>query len=101
MIKYLEKEEDFKAIIKDGKWIVDFYAEWCGPCKVIEPIIDELESQVEGLEVVKIDTDRFLSIAREQHVITVPNLKIFSNGKLVKETTGIKTKEELINFVSE
>ncbi len=97
----LKNKFDFEELIKGEKVLVDFYAEWCGPCKAIEPIIDELESQVEGLEVVKIDTDRFLSIAREQHVITVPNLKIFSNGKLVKETTGIKTKEELINFVSE
>lgn len=97
----LKNKFDFEELIKGDKVLVDFYAEWCGPCKAIEPIIDELESQVEGLEVVKIDTDRFLSIAREQHVITVPNLKIFSNGKLVKETTGIKTKEELINFVSE
>lgn len=97
----LKNKFDFEELIKGDKVLVDFYADWCGPCKAIEPIIDELESQVEGLEVVKIDTDRFLSIAREQHVITVPNLKIFSNGKLVKETTGIKTKEELINFVSE
>lgn len=97
----LKNKFDFEELIKGEKVLVDFYADWCGPCKAIEPIIDELESQVEGLEVVKIDTDRFLSIAREQHVITVPNLKIFSNGKLVKETTGIKTKEELINFVSE
>lgn len=97
----LKNKFDFEELIKGDKVLVDFYAEWCGPCKAIEPIIDELESQVEGLEVVKIDTDRFLSIAREQHVITVPNLKIFSNGKLVKETTGIKTKEELIKFVSE
>ena len=97
----LKNKFDFEELIKGDKVLVDFYAEWCGPCKAIEPIIDELESQVEGLEVVKIDTDRFLSIAREQHVITVPDLKLFSNGKLVKETTGIKTKEELINFVSE
>ena len=97
----LKNKFDFEELIKGDKVLVDFYAEWCGPCKAIEPIIDELESQVEGLEVVKIDTDRFLSIAREQNVMTVPNLKIFSNGKLVKETTGIKTKEELINFVSE
>ena len=97
----LKNKFDFEELIKGDKVLVDFYAEWCGSCKAFEPIIDELESQVEGLEVVKIDTDRFLSIAREQHVITVPNLKIFSNGKLVKETTGIKTKEELINFVSE
>ena len=97
----LKNKFDFEELIKGDKVLVDFFAEWFGPCKAIEPIIEELESQVEGLEVVKIDTDRFLSIAREQHVITVPNLKIFSNGKLVKETTGIKTKEELINFVSE
>lgn len=97
----LKNKFDFEKLINGEKVLVDFHAEWCGPCKAIDPIIDSLENEVEGLEVVKVDTDRFMSIARDQHIITIPNLKIFSRGKLIKEKTGIMTKDELIKFVSE
>ena len=91
----LKNKFDFEKLINGEKVLVDFHADWCGPCKAIDPIIDS------GLEVVKVDTDRFMSIARDQHIITIPNLKIFSRGKLIKEKTGIMTKDELIKFVTE
>ncbi len=93
--------EEFKKEVIDSKAevLVDFYADWCGPCKAIEPIIDNLENEVEGIQVVKVDTDRFMSLTRDYHIVTVPNLKIFSRGKIVKEKTGIMTKDEIMNFV--
>ena len=97
----LKNKFELDELIKDEKVLVDFHADWCGPCKAIDPIIDTLENEVEGLKVVKVDTDRFMSVARDYHIITVPNLKIFSRGKLVKEKTGVMTKDELIKFVSE
>ncbi len=95
----LKNKFDLDELIKGDNVLVDFYADWCGPCKAIEPIIDTLESEVEGLQVVKVDTDRFMSLARDYHIITVPNLKLFSRGKIKKEKTGIMTKDEIMNFV--
>ena len=86
--------------IKGEKVLVDFYADWCGPCQAIAPVLDELDGTIEGLEIVKVDTDRFMSLARDYHIITVPNIKIFSNGKVVKEKEGIMTKDELISFIN-
>ena len=95
----LKNKFDLDELIKGDNVLVDFYADWCGPCKAIEPIIDTLESEVEGLQVVKVDTDRFMSLARDYHIITVLNLKLFSRGKIKKEKTGIMTKDEIMNFV--
>lgn len=96
----LKNKFDFEELIKGENVLVDFYADWCGPCKAIAPLLEELEKEVEGLEIVKVDTDRFMSLAREYHIITIPNLKLFSRGKLVKEKTGIMTKDELLNFIN-
>ena len=95
----LKNKFELDELIKGDNVLVDFYADWCGPCKAIEPIIDTLENEVDGLQVVKVDTDRFMSLAREYHIITVPNLKLFSRGKIVREKTGIMTKDEILNFV--
>ena len=96
----LKNKFDFEELIKGENVLVDFYADWCSPCKAIAPLLEELEKEVEGLEIVKVDTDRFMSLAREYHIITIPNLKLFSRGKLVKEKTGIMTKDELLNFIN-
>ena len=94
----LKDKFEFKERIKKDRVLVDFYADWCGPCKAIEPLLEEVDR--EGLiEVVKVDTDRFMSIARDNRIITIPNLKIFERGKVVKEKTGIMTKEELEKFI--
>ena len=95
----LKNKLDLEELIKGEYVLVDFYADWCGPCKAIEPIIDNLENEVEGLQVVKVDTDRFMGLARDYHITTVPNIKIFSNGKIVKEKTGIMTKDEIMEFI--
>ncbi len=96
----LKTKNEFDDLIKGEKVLVDFYADWCGPCQAIAPVLDELDGTIEGLEIVKVDTDRFMSLARDYHIITVPNIKIFSNGKVVKEKEGIMTKDELISFIN-
>lgn len=96
----IKNKNELDELIKGENVLVDFYADWCGPCKAIAPLLEELEKEIEGLEIVKVDTDRFMSLAREYHIVTIPNLKLFSRGKIVKEKTGIMTKDELINFIS-
>ena len=91
MIKYLEKEEDFEVITKE-EVIVDFYADWCGPCKMIGTILEELDE----LNILKLNVDDFPDIARKFGVMSIPTLIKFKNGEEVKRVVGYKTKDELL-----
>lgn len=91
MIKYLEKEEDFETITKE-EVIVDFYADWCGPCKMIGTILEELDE----LNILKLNVDDFPDIARKFGVMSIPTLIKFKNGEEVKRVVGYKTKDELL-----
>lgn len=91
MIKYLEKEEYFNEIIR-GDVIVDFYADWCGPCKMMGNILEEAKD----LNVLKVNVDDYPSIATKYGVMSIPTLIKFSNGKEVKKVIGLRTLDEII-----
>ena len=91
MIKHLEKEEDFDNLIKE-EIIVDFYADWCGPCKMIGSILEEIEE----FNVLKVNVDDFRDIAIKYGIMSIPTLIKFKNGEEVKKVIGYRTKEELI-----
>ena len=91
MIKYLEKEEDFENLIKE-EVIVDFYADWCGPCKMIGSILEEIEE----FNILKINVDDFPDIARKFGIMSIPTLIKFNGGEEVKKVIGYRTKEELL-----
>ena len=95
---YLKNKDELKELLKKDKVLVDFYADWCGPCNVLGTILDEIEKDID-VEIVKVNTDNFLSLAREYSILSIPNLKLFENGKLVKEQTGILSKDELIRWI--
>lgn len=89
MIKHLEKIEDFdKEISKDV--IVDFYADWCGPCKMLGPVLEET-----NFNVLKVNVDDFQELAIKYGVMSIPTLIRFKNGEEVKKVIGFRTKEEL------
>ena len=91
MVKHLEEKEDLKNIISKGKYIVDFYAEWCGPCKMLAPVLEELEN----IEVIKVDTDLHSELAREYGIMSVPTLLFVVDGEMKRKEIGFKTKAEL------
>ena len=90
-MKHLEENENLYDIIKEGKWIVDFYATWCGPCKMLSPILEELE----GINVVKVDVDLHPNLAKENGIMSVPTLLFTLDGEIKVKEIGFKDKEEI------
>ena len=93
MNKY--KGENFNEIIKE-KVLVDFYADWCGPCKMLAPV---LESVTNDIKVVKVNVDKYNDLAREYGVMSIPCLILFSEGKEVKRNVGFLPEPKLKEFI--
>ena len=89
------KEEEFKDKVSTGKVLVDCYAEWCGPCKMLSPIIDEIANEKEDYSFYKLNVDDCDTVTREYGVMSIPTLLIFENGELKEKLVGFKSKEEL------
>ena len=87
--------EKFKELIKE-KTLVDFYANWCGPCKMLAPELEKVESSV---KVVKVDVDEFEDLAKEYGVMSIPTLILFENGKEIKRNIGFIDRDRIQKFV--
>lgn len=96
MIKYLEKN-NFKELVKEGYHLVDFYAEWCGPCKMMGPVLESIE---EKIDIIKIDVDKFPDLASEYRVMSIPDLMIFKDGEKILESVGFQSKEDLEEVIN-
>ncbi len=83
---------DFDDIIKNVRpTLIDFFATWCGPCKVQSPILDELEEKVgDKIKILKVDIDKYDDIASEYHIQSVPTLILFREGKILWRSSGVK-----------
>ena len=89
-------KEDFDKMIKESLVLVDFYASWCGPCKMLGPILETLD-----IDVLKIDVDECPELAREYGIMSVPTLMLFNEGQLKSTNTGFMPKEALENWIEE
>ena len=96
----LSSENFEKEVLKSEKPVlVDFYADWCGPCNAMAPVIEELATELDGkAKVGKINVDENSEIAVEYNVMSIPTLIIFKNGKEEKRLVGLRDKEELLNL---
>lgn len=79
--------------------LIDFYATWCGPCKMMSPIVEEIAKELEGkIKVFKVDTDEEKDLAIKYGIMSIPTFMVFKNGKVEKTAVGMRDKEELINM---
>ena len=91
-----EKDFDAQVIASDVPVLVDFWAEWCGPCRMIAPIVEDLAGEFEGrLKVVKVDVDENNNLAYRYGVMSIPTLGLFKGGQLVERLVGYMPKPEL------
>ena len=94
MVKHLNNKEDFQAAIKSTKLVVvDFFAEWCGPCKYLAPQIEELQKANPTVEFYKVDVDENGEVAEEQGISAMPTIKFFKNGVVLDEVVGADIKK--------
>lgn len=88
-VVHFSKEGFEKARAQGGVMLVDFWATWCGPCKMIAPVIEDLAREYEGRVIVgKVDVDQQPELAREYDVMSIPNVVIFKNGEIIDRKVG-------------
>ena len=99
-IIHLEDESKFKELIKEDKILVDFFATWCGPCKMLGPVLEELSSSRSEVKVVKIDVDEEEDLARRFGVMSIPALYLFKDGKQVDNKVGFMPLSDLEEWIN-
>lgn len=92
---YLKEEKEFDELTKEGLVLVDFYADWCGPCQMLSPILEELSKKNENIKIVKINVDEHQQLAVQNKVLSIPAIKIYKDGKLVNQAVGYQELEDL------
>ena len=76
--------------------LVDFWAEWCGPCQMVLPIVEELGEEITDVKICKVNVDEQMELAKQYRVMSIPTLMVFKDGEMVKREMGAKSKAELL-----
>tara|TARA_R110002012_G_scaffold219156_1_gene390426 strand:+ start:414 stop:731 length:318 start_codon:yes stop_codon:yes gene_type:complete len=97
MLKVLN-EDNFKSTVSEGITLVDFYADWCGPCKVLSPILEKVSEQVDA-EICKVNVDESRELAKEFGVRGIPFIVVMKNGKMVEQSVGLKDEAAILEMI--
>lgn len=96
------KSENFDTVVASGVVLVDFHADWCGPCKMITPILQELAEEYDGkVDIVKVNVDEESDLAQRFSVMSIPTLILFKDGQILGRKTGFVPKPKLEKFIEE
>ena len=93
--------KSFEAQTSNGLVLVDFFANWCGPCKMIAPVLEEMAKEDDSFNIVKVDVDVEQELAMKFGVMSIPTLVLFKDGKPVSQKLGFMPKELLLKWINE
>ena len=94
-------EQNFQAEVLESAEtvLVDFYADWCGPCKMLSPVVDEIAGEVSSCKVVKLNVDEAPNVAARYNVMSIPTLMVFRQGEAVDRSVGVQSKQHILNML--
>ena len=93
-------DEEFASKTKTGLWLADFYADWCGPCRMLAPVIDEVAGELQGkVGFIKVDVDASQKTASQFEVTSVPTIVLIKDGKEVGRLVGLRDAEKIKEFI--
>lgn len=96
MVKDIKTNEFREKVIDSGKTVlVDFWASWCGPCRMLSPAVDSVSEQVSGVEFYKVNVDEEPELARQFEIMSIPTLIVFKNGTVVNQSVGVIPESDI------
>ena len=93
-------KENFNELIGKGLVLVDFYADWCGPCKMIAPVLEQISAEDKDVTIVKVNVDQEQALAMQFQVQSIPTLILFKDGQIVNKALGFQPKPQLEKFIA-
>ncbi len=91
--------KNIDEMVKEGLVLLDFYADWCGPCKMIGPVLEQVAEENEDIKVVKVNVDENISLAQQYGVQGIPSLFVLKEGEVVAQKAGFMPKDALVEWV--
>lgn len=99
VLKITKENFDKEVLNAEGKVLVDFWAEWCGPCMLLSPLIDEIAEEVADVKFCKVNCDDSRDLALEFGINAIPTILVFENGEIINQSIGLVEKEDILNMI--
>lgn len=91
------KGEDFDSLVKEGVHVIDFYADWCGPCKMLGSVLEDIEDT----DIIKVNVDTYTDLANKFRIMSIPHLVFYKDGEVISSSVGFIDKETLLEKIEE
>ena len=99
ILKITKENFDSEVMNSDKPVMVDFFATWCGPCKMLHPVVEALSNEVTDVKIGELDIDEEIELAERFRIMTVPSLVLFKNGEPVDKLVGVQSKGKVLEFI--